>query len=465
MSTRNTATIPRRQALALAGLAPFAYGQGARRPNVLLMLADDLGAKDTGFQGGDIRTPNLDRLAAGGVRFTQLYSYPLCSPTRAGLMTGRHPIRFGLAYSVVRPWATYGLPPGETTIAEVFRSAGYQTAITGKWHLGHFNKRLLPTSRGFDHFYGHVNGAIDYFTHERDGGVDWQRNGQSVREEGYTTDLLAAEANRWIDARDPSRPFFLYMPWNAPHAPLQAPERWLREYASVPDRNRRTYSAMVSALDAAAGTVIDNLRRKNLLDNTVIVFLSDNGGPRAQGADNGPLKQGKGTVYEGGIRVPGFMHWTGVLKPGTSAQVMTPVDWLPTLAGAAGISPKTAQPADGTDLWPHLSRGTLEARRDLFFCVQGERGPKQHALRDGNIKFVRIEAGEGRESPAEAVYDVLSDPKETTDVLSRMPDVAAAMRQRVAQWAALHPNAEVFTRSGLHPGWVSPKDWSKAAIE
>jgi arylsulfatase A-like enzyme len=422
------------------------------------MLADDLGAKDVGFQGSEIRTPNLDRLASGGVRFTQLYSYPLCSPTRAGLMTGRHPIRCGLAYSVVRPWATYGLPVGETTIANVFKEAGYQTAITGKWHLGHYNRRQAPTGRGFDHFYGHVNGAIDYFTHERDGGIDWQRNGQSIHEEGYTTDLLAAEANRWIDARDPSKPFFLYMPWNAPHSPLQAPERWLREYTSIPNQRRRTYAAMVSAMDAAAGTVIDNLRKKKLLENTILVFLSDNGGPRGQGADNGPLRQGKGTVYEGGIRVPGFLHWPGVVKPGTSAQVMTPADWLPTLAGAAGIPARTANPLDGANLWPNLAGGKAEPRRDLFFCVQGEQGPKQYALRDGNIKFVSI----GSE---EAMYDVVSDPNETTDILPRMLEAGAGMRKRVAAWAALHPRAEVFAQGGPHPGFVPPKDWAKVAVE
>jgi arylsulfatase A-like enzyme len=451
-------SITRRQALSLAGSGSLSGFQPPARPNVLLILADDLGSRDTGFHGSEIRTPNLDRLAAGGVRFTQLYSYPLCSPTRAGLMTGRHPIRYGLAYSVVRPWATYGLSPSETTLANVFKDSGYQTAITGKWHLGHFNRRLLPASRGFDHFYGHVNGAIDYFTHERDGGIDWQRNGQSVREEGYTTDLLAAEANRWIDARDPGRPFFLYMPFNAPHTPLQAPDRWLREYASIKDQRRRTYAAMVSALDAAAGTVIDHLRRKNLLDSTLVVFLSDNGGPRGQGADNGLLRQGKSTVYEGGIRVPGIMHWPSALKPGTTAQVMTPTDWLPTLAAAAGIPAKTAQPLDGANLWPHISGRTTVPRRDLFFCVQGEQGPRQYALRDGNIKFVSI-------GGAEAIYDVAADPSETTDLLPKMQETGAGMRKRVAEWAALHPRAEVYTGGAQHPGWVPPRDWAKAAVD
>ena len=456
--TQARTMLTRRQALLTAASGGLGLAQPLRRPNVLLMLADDLGAKDTGFQGGDIRTPHLDKLAGEGVRFSQLYSYPLCSPTRAGILTGRHPIRYGLAYSVVRPYATYGLSPAETTIAQVFKEAGYQTAIIGKWHLGHFNKRLHPLSRGFDHFYGHVNGAIDYFNHTRDGGIDWQRNGRSVIEEGYATDLIAAEANRWINARDPARPFFLYVPWNAPHTPLQAPERWLREYSSIADPKRRTFAAMVSALDAATGAIMDNLRRQNLMEETVIVFLSDNGGPRGQGADNGPLRLGKASVYEGGIRVPGFIRYPAALQPGKSAQVMTPTDWLPTLAAAAGIEPKTAFPLDGVNLWPLLTSGRTEPRRDLFFCVQGETGPKQHALRDGNIKFISI-AGK------EAIYDVAADPGETTDILSRMPAAAENMRRRTAEWASLHPKAEIYTGSNLHPGWVPPKDWAAAAIE
>lgn len=209
--------------------------QPSPRPNVVLILADDLGSRDLGYLGGPMRTPNLDRLASEGVRFTQMAACPLCSPTRAALLTGRHPIRLGLGYTVVRPWATHGLPVQERTIAGYFAWAGYQTAAIGKWHLGHYNMRSLPRQRGFDHFYGHVNGAIDYFTHLRDGGLDWQRNGTGLREEGYTTDLLSAEAARWIRARDQSKPYFLYLPFKAPHTPLQAPAEFLNRYSSIAD--------------------------------------------------------------------------------------------------------------------------------------------------------------------------------------------------------------------------------------
>ena len=199
------------QAASVAASLPSLNGQTSK-PNVIIFLADDLGFRDVGYHGAEIETPNIDKLSRHGLRFDRFHSFPLCSPTRAALMTGRNPVRFGLIYSVVRPWANYGLSIGERTIADLFHESGYQTAIIGKWHLGHTHRKLLPQSRGFDHFYGHVNGAIDYFTHMRNDAPDWQSNGETIRETGYSTDLLAAEASRWIGKRDPNRPFFLYVP-------------------------------------------------------------------------------------------------------------------------------------------------------------------------------------------------------------------------------------------------------------
>ncbi|MCL4401558.1 MAG: arylsulfatase, partial [Acidobacteria bacterium] len=340
---------------AVAGMASSVPAPA--RPNVVVFLADDLGWKDVGYQGSQAQTPHIDRLCRQGVRFDHLYAFPLCSPTRSALMTGRNPVRFGLGYTVVRPWSTYGLPPAETTMADVFRAAGYQTAAVGKWHLGHANVRHLPRSRGFDHFYGHLNGAIDYFTHERDGGIDWQRDGVSLREEGYSTDLLAAAASRWIAARDKRRPFFLYVPWNAPHVPLQAPAALQAKYGSVKEPKRRTYLAMVDALDRGVGTVMGRLEQEGLASDTLVLFLSDNGGARPAGADNGPLRSGKSNVFEGGIRVPGLAWYPGKLKPGACSQTMTVYDMLPTLATACGIPCATRQPLDGIDCWPAISRG------------------------------------------------------------------------------------------------------------
>jgi arylsulfatase B len=447
----------RRQWIHAAAAASIATAQTAR-PNVIVFLADDLGWKDVGYHGSEIQTPNIDRLAEGGLRFNRFHSFPLCSPTRAGFMTGRHPIRFGLAYSVVRPWSHYGLSPAEKTIADVFKEAGYQTAMTGKWHLGHTHVKLLPQARGFDHFYGHVNGAIDYFTHKRGDAIDWQRNGQTLKEPGYSTDLLAAEAARWIKARDRNRPFFLYVPWNAPHSPLQAPDDLLKKYASIKEPKRRTYAAMVEAMDRGIGQVVSTLEREKIADGTLIVFLSDNGGPRGSGANNGPLRAGKATVYEGGLRAPAVLHWRGRIKPGVTDQVATVLDLLPTLASAAGVPVKTAQPLDGVDLWPVLSTGRTEPRGNLFFAVQGDRGPKQHALRSGDWKLVRIDT-------TEFLFNIANDPEEKNDVAPQFPGQVKDLSARMDKWIALHPPSEIITSQHPHPGWVPPSDWSQAAVK
>src|SRR5687767_11080158 len=220
----------------------------AARTTAGTLLADDLGWHDVGYHDSEIRTPNIDRLASEGVRFERAYSFPVCSPTRSGLMTGRSPMRLGVAYTVIRPWSQYGVPVTERFMPQAFHDAGYQTAITGKWHLGHAYKKFLPRARGFDHAYGHVNGMIDYFTHERDGGLDWNRNGKSVREDGYSTFLLGAEAERFIKQRDRAKPFFLYVPFNSPHAPLQAPPEYLSKYGSIGNPQRRRFAAMVDAM-------------------------------------------------------------------------------------------------------------------------------------------------------------------------------------------------------------------------
>lgn len=457
----------RRQILSAAGawnaLPARSAAQTAAPPNVVVFLADDLGWMDTGFQGGPARTPNLDRLCGEGMRFDRHYSFPLCSPTRSALLTGRNPIRFGLGYTVVRPWSTYGLPVAETTMADVFRAAGYQTAAVGKWHLGHANAAHLPRSRGFDHFYGHLNGAIDYFTHERDGGIDWQRNGVSIREKGYSTDLQAAEAERWIASRDRSKPYFLYLPWNAPHGPLQAPQDLIDKYASIPDMKRRTFLAMVDAMDRGIGRVMNRIRQE--ASDTIVLFMSDNGGPRPSGADNGPLRSGKSNVFEGGIRVPGVLWSPSRLKAGVFRQMSTAYDMLPTLAAACGIAPRTKQPLDGVNLWPVVTGVSAPGeRRNLLFCVQPDRGPRQHALRDGPWKLVRI--GQAPcETPAESLFNVEDDPNEKRDLLAANPEIASRLRKLMEDWIAFAPKGEASYSLEPHPGWVTPKDWAKVAVE
>ncbi len=366
-------------------------------------------------------------------------------------------MRLGLGYTVVRPWERSGLPLEETTMPEVFRAAGYRTGMVGKWHLGHWSKAQTPNGRGFDHFYGHVNGAIDYFTHERDGGLDWQRNGTSVKEEGYTSDLIGNEAVRWMGEGDRAKPFFLYVPFNAPHAPLQAPERLRERHAGIGDGKRRTYVQMGEAMDEAVGKIVGHLRAAGQMENTVICFQSDNGGPRGQGADNGSLRAGKATVYEGGLRVPAFVHWQGKLRAGEAQGVTTLCDWLPTLVGAAGIPLRAGKPLDGLNLWPQLLGGKpLPARKDLFFAVEpGSQGP-QMALLDGQYKLVRVG---GREE----LYDIEADPNEKKDVRSFLPEVATRMSARMNAWLRVQPKDALRHSTVAPKGFETPGDWAGVA--
>src|SRR5262245_50690873 len=233
----------------LSALIVAASLSASERPNIIFLLADDLGRTDCGFMGGkDIKTPNIDKLAKAGSILDAHYVQPVCSPTRAALLTGRYPMRHGLQVGVVRPWAQYGLPLAEQTLAQGLKGAGYVTAITGKWHLGHFDPAYLPTRRGFDHQYGHYNGALDYFTHVRDGGFDWHRDDKACRDEGYTTHLLAAEACRFVEETAGKKPFFLYVPFNAVHAPHQVPDEYMKPYANLKGE-RRKYAGMLAAMD------------------------------------------------------------------------------------------------------------------------------------------------------------------------------------------------------------------------
>jgi len=426
-------------------------------PNVLIVLADDLGWHDVGYHGSEIRTPNIDRLAAQGTRFERAYSFPVCSPTRSGLMTGRSPMRLGTGYTVIRPWSNYGIPVEERFLPQAFQEAGYQTSIAGKWHLGHAYKKFLPRARGFDHAYGHLNGAIDYYTHERDGGLDWNRNGTSVREEGYSTFLLGAETVKRIKSRDKARPFFHYLAFNSPHAPLEAPEEILDRYANIKDEKRRSYCAMTDAMDQTIGKVLAALDEEGIAGNTLGLFFSDNGGPVGSGATNTPLRAGKGTTFEGGIRVPALMRWPGKIKAGAvSSQVMTMMDYFPTLIAAAGIEPGNHLPCDGRNLWPALVAGRVEPREDIFFSVETG-GALRYAVHHREWKLVI-------DGEKKLLFRIVEDPNETTDLAAKEPKLVADLAARIDQWKQLHPkNGERDTR--VPKGFQSPPLWAEAARE
>lgn len=416
-----------------------------RKPNILFILADDLGYADVGFTGGkEIKTPNLDALASAGARMEQFYVQPVCSPTRAALMTGRYPMRHGLQVGVVRPWAQYGLPLDERTLPQALREAGYVTALVGKWHLGHFRRAYLPTERGFDHQYGLYNGMIDYFTHMRDGGFDWHRDDRASYDEGYSTHLLAQEAVRFIREFGGRRPFFLDVSFNAPHAPHQVPEKYKEPYAHLKEP-RRTYAGMVAAMDEAVGHIIAALDEKSLRENTLIVFSSDNGGPApGQVTDNGRLRAGKTTLYEGGVRVAALTAWKGRIPPGTVVkQPLHIVDWYPTLLNVAGAPLGQKLPLDGRDAWPTIAAGKSSPHGEILINAT----PQTGAIRAGDWKLVLnggysevSDTESGREGSAAGetveLFNLADDPYEEKNLANKYPAKVKVLRARYDALAA-----------------------------
>lgn len=443
-----------RRALLSLPLAIAQAQTGPRRPNVVILLADDLGWADVGFHGGNIRTPNIDSLAREGVQLDRFYSCPVCSPTRSALMTGRWPMRLGIGYTVVRPWADYGVPLEEHLMPQSFKAAGYQTAMAGKWHLGHQRRAYFPGSRGFDSSYGHFNGAIDYYTHDREGGLDWHRDGKTLLEAGYSTELIGAEAVRRIRARDKSRPFLLYVPFNAPHAPLQAPQTSIDRYANVKDQKRRVFSAMVDAMDRQVGAILKTLDEEAIAQDTIVLFFSDNGGPVNLGANNTPLRGAKASVYEGGIRVPAVMRWPGKIKAGSkSAQVMAAWDVFPTLAAAAGIKPAGKLPLDGTSYWQQIASQTRTLHENVFFAIENG-AQQQHCVLHREWKLIR--QGESEHT----LFNVEEDPTEKKDVAAAHPALVRELSARIDEWKKLHPPLGMRWSSEVPKGWRAPKRWA-----
>lgn len=456
---------------------PWFATAAAPKPNILFILADDLGWADVSFHRGEIATPNLDKLAAAGTRLEQFYVQPLCSPTRAALMTGRYPMRYGLQVGVLKPQVQYGLPLDERTLPQALHEAGYETAICGKWHLGHFDRAYLPTARGFDHQYGHYNGALDYFTHIRDGGLDWHRDDKALREEGYSTFLVAAEAARLISAHDAKKLFFIYVPFNAVHAPHQVPEQYTVPYTSMTG-DRKTYAGMVAAMDEAVGTIIAALEKKGLRSNTLILFSSDNGGPApGRVTDNGPLRAGKATLYEGGVRVCACAAWPGHIPAGSTVSApLHMVDWYPTLLKLAGASFDQSHPLDGRDAWPAITEGKPTPHEDILHNVT----PGGGAIRVGDWKLVLngqqrdTGGGEGEEPPAAKkgkkaavaedgkdrveLFNIANDPYEKTNLAAQQPDKVKELRARLDAYA----KATVPPKSAPKTAdFKSPKVWGE----
>lgn len=436
--------------------------RAADRPNIVVIVADDLGNADLGYRGSDIKTPNIDALAKGGARLESYYGLPLCTPARAALMTGRYPMRHGLQTLVIFPSHTYGLPTDERTLPEALKDAGYSTAMVGKWHLGHADKKYWPQNRGFDHFYGNVVGEIDYFTHERGGVIDWQRNGTFLDEEGYYVDLIGDEAVKLIQGHDKTAPMFLYVASLAPHAPYQAPKADIEAYRDVfPDETQRTYAGMITNLDRQIGRVVSALEAKGMRENTLIFFTSDNGGAtsalfatgarspeeRKQNgglaigakppASNAPFSGGKGLLKEGGVRLPAIVNWPARIKPAVIDEPLHHVDLMPTLLALAGGKGDTSKPFDGRDAWGTIARGEASPHDDILINVEAFRG----AIRKGPWKLIKVALMPEKLE----LFDLEKDPGERENVANQHPDVARDMEARLLAYAKQQKTSEWLT--------------------
>lgn len=392
---------------------------GGSPPNLIVIVADDLGWGEPGYHGGPIPMPAIDRLAAEGVRLEAFYAEPFCSPTRAALLTGRYPHRFGLQLRNVPPWSTRTIPPDQKLLPERLLEAGYRTAIVGKWHLGCARPELLPGHRGFQRQYGPYTGMIDYDTHRWKGRVlDWYHDGVPVEEEGYATDLIAAEAVRLIHEWGEEGPFFLYVAFTAPHGPYDRPPRHVPPFTAQDDPCEPFYSGMLACLDEGIGSILDALEHEGLRERTLVVFVSDNGAPQdpIPHRRNRPFHGGKGSTREGGIRVPAVLSWPGMLPEGVvDERPYHVVDLTPTLLDVAGVSHAGAE-FDGIDLWPILFEDASPPPRDLVFCA---RTPRE-ALRRGDLKLL-VEDG------VPALFDLAKDPFEEHDLSESLPGALATL--------------------------------------
>ena len=475
-------------------LAQVVSGATEAQPNILVMVADDLGWADVGYHGGDIDTPSLDLLAEQGVQLNRFYTTPICSPTRAALMTGRDPIRLGVAYGVILPWDNIGVHPDEHFMPQSFQGAGYQTAMVGKWHLGHAQMTYHPNNRGFDHFYGHLHTEVGFYPpFANQGGKDFQLNGVSIDDDGYETYLLADEVSRYIRERDKNRPFFMYMPFIAPHTPLDAPQELQDKYKDIdtdlpPARSRQTddtrrmatmmlqpsarpmYAAVVDAMDQAIGRVLQTLEEEGIADNTIVLFFSDNGGAAYSygGANNAPLRGGKGETFEGGIRVVSLLRWPAMLGSGKQFdQIMSVMDVFPTLAAAAGIEAGSTFELDGRNMWPAIAQGeAVPLEKPLMFASEIPiYGSFKFTAFDESWKLVQeVEQEQLSVTVTNYLFDISKDPNEYNNLASAYPEVVEQLSEAIHEWRALYPINGTRSELVPPPGWRAPRDWASYPI-
>jgi arylsulfatase A-like enzyme len=447
--------VPLFSIVGLVAIGAGASAAEARKPNILVIVADDLGYGELGIQGytKDIQTPNVDALAKAGTRFTSGYvSGPYCSPTRAGLMTGRYQQRFGHEFNPGPAEAsspTFGLSLNEKTIGDRLKAAGYATSWVGKSHLGYL-PQYHPLKRGFDEYFGFLGGAHDYLDAAGDSHNPILRGTERVSNIDYTTDAFGREAVSFIE-RHAAEPWFVYLAFNAVHAPLESTEKYLSRFTWIQDQKRRTFVAMLAALDDAVGSVLATIREHGLEEDTLIFFISDNGGPTGQTtSNNGPLRGFKAQTWEGGIRVPWIVQWKGHLPAGkVDDRPVIQLDILPTALAAAGVEAKPEWKLDGVNLLPYIAGEKSEPPHQALYWRFG----KQLAIREGNWKLVKAPAGGGvgpgpLTTPATVdgaqLYDLAKDIGEQTNLAEKEP---AKVKELAAAWKAW--NSELVA-----PKWV-----------
>ncbi len=453
----------------------IAAGGGAAKPNIVIILADDLGWNAVGYHNPEVKTPNIDKLCKAGIELDNFYVSPMCSPTRAGLMTGRYPIRFGMARAVVPPWRNFGLDTEEVTIAEALARAGYvNRGIFGKWHLGHQQVKWHPCSRGFTEFLGCYNGAIDYFTHQREGELDWHHNEQSNYEQGYTTNLIGKAAADFISRSVRSgKPYFCYVPFNAPHSPFQAPQEYIDRYSHIKGKNRQIYFAMITAMDDEVGRILDAVEATGQADNTLVWFFSDNGGVGNIRDNNKPLHGSKLTSFEGGVRTVSCVKYPDFFPGGRKVTVPTAfIDILPTVMDLAGLSSDEVgcKKLDGVDLVPLLTgkENNLSARNLYFYHGQSGEHDEWVGFISGQWKLVVHGPSliNGRKDAHDVkLYKIASDPNEEKDVSKEYPDTVNKLIADFTEFRKLQPKNNIPPYDAGKGDYTIPKEWQISSTD
>jgi arylsulfatase A-like enzyme len=452
----------------LVGLPVLAKAEVETRPNILLILCDDLGYADVGFNGSeDIRTPELDRLAKAGTVFSSAYVvHPFCGPSRAGLLSGRYPHAIGAQFNLPDngPDPGTGILVGESLISELIQDAGYRTGLVGKWHLG-YSADYHPNQRGFDEFYGFLNGGHEYFPdryrpiyerqvkrgvkHIRRYLCPLEHNGKEVNETEYITDALSREAVRFVtESADGSAPFFLFLAYNAPHTPLQAKREDMEQFPDIQDEKRKTYAGMVYAVDRGVGKIVEALEATEQLDNTLILFLSDNGGKIGAGANNHPLRGGKGNTLEGGYRVPMLMHWPGHIPAAeTFPHPVSALDFFPTFAGLANAKIPEGKQLDGKDVWKSLLANENARPGEMIFTLRHRLGTNEVGVRQDQWKLYRFGT-----SPWQ-LFDLENDVRESSDLSGEHPERVSSMVSAAERWSGSHQAPRWFDSEAVEQNW------------